>query len=612
VVTTFAGTGSNGSANGALSTATFSYPGCIAVDEDENIYIADLSYKIRKINAGTSTISDYTGGNARHIDGPISIAQTKSIVGMVFDDLGTMYFQEFNMLRKISGGVVSTLAGTGVENSNVGTGTAASFNKPNGIASDGAGNLYIADFSNHRIRLLTTDGELSSYAGTGTPGYTDGNKASAEFYQPYDVAFDNAGNMYVSHAYNSIRKITPAGIVSNFAGSLYTSAGFTNGTGNAAEFNNPKGMVIDPFNNIYVADAGNHCIRKITSSRVVTTFAGNGVSGNADGNGTSARFNNPCDLAMDLFGNIYVADAGNRIIRKISPSGEVTTVAGSGANGNQDGTGTAALFSNPVSISIDANNNLYISDAGNHNIRKMLLSTTEVSTLAGSSAGFVDATGTAAKFNAPYGIEVFQNTLYVADQNNHKIRQVNLSSNNTSPQISDQSFSIEENSMNGALIGMVLANDNDQGQTLSYSIVSGNIDNAFSIQSNTGAITVTGALDYESRTSYTLVIRVDDSGSPSLNASASITINILDLVETSVWKETNTQSLQIYPNPASAAVWIPLDHSFEVKLHDLMGNLLQHEWMETKQLDVSALKSGVYILEVQQQGQRYRTRLVIQ
>src|SRR6202043_3983058 len=228
-------------------------------------------------------------------------------------------------------GVVSTLAGlAGSAGSADGSGSAARFRSPRGVTVDSAGTVYVADTDNHTIRKITPTGGVSTLAGlAGISGSVDGTGNTARFNFPNDIAVDSGGNLYVSDAFNNtIRKITPAGVASTLAG-LAGNAGSADGTGGAARFNFPDGVAVDSTGNVYVADTNNSTIRKITPAGVVTTLAGS--AGNAayvDGAGSAARFNFPSGAAVDNTGNVYVADTGNNIIRKITPAGLVTLLAG--------------------------------------------------------------------------------------------------------------------------------------------------------------------------------------------------------------------------------------------------------------------------------------------
>ncbi len=228
----------------------------------------------------------------------------------------------------------TTLAGAPgtVVNSKDGTGTEAQFDAPRGVAIDTAGNVYVGDATNNTLRKVTPAGVVTTLAGTaGSGAPTNGTGAAARFNEPFGVAVDSAGNVYVADASNNaIRKVTAAGVVTTFAGS--GSAGTTDGTGTAARFDEPRGIAIDSSGTLYVADYDNHLIRKITSAGVVTTLAGAAdAAGGADGTGTAASFRGPMGIAVSTSGVIYVADSGNRAIRRITAAGVVTTLSLTGS-----------------------------------------------------------------------------------------------------------------------------------------------------------------------------------------------------------------------------------------------------------------------------------------
>ncbi len=331
---------------------------------------------------------------------------------------------------KISDGiceaVVGTFAGSGVQGSTNGTGTAAQFSNPEGVAVDSTGTVYVADTGNSRIRKISPAGVVTSFAGadTGLQGSADGTGTAARFYLPKGIAVDSTGTVYVGDSVNHlIRKISPAGVVTTLAGS--GTQGFADGTGAAAQFYFPEGVAVDNTGTVYVADSGNHRIRKISPAGVVTTLAGSNNAGFDDGTGAAAQFYRPYGVAVDSSGTVYVADSV--CIRKISPSGVVTTLAGSNAYSFADGTGAAAMFDTLYDIAIDSSGTLYAADGVNNRIRKISQSGV-VTTLAGSSTqGFADGMGSAAQFRQPHGVAVDSSTgtVYVADYYNHRIRKIN-------------------------------------------------------------------------------------------------------------------------------------------------------------------------------------------
>ena len=435
VVTTLAGLADNdGSADGTGSDARFSYLNGIAADSTGNVYVTDFSNTIRKItSAGVVTTLAGTPGVYGSADGTGSAAQFWQPWGIAVDSAGVVYVadQGNSTIRKITpAGVVTTIAGAaGVFGSADGSGSAARFNSPGGIAVDSSGNLCVADTGNETIRKITSAGVVTTLAGApGIAGSTDGTGGAARLYYPYALTVTGT-TLYVADTFNStIRKITSAGVVTTFAG---TAGGFgnVNGTGSAARFNNPYGVAATSTGTIYVADARNMVIRKITPSRAVTTFAGSatpdgGGIGSADGTGRTARFNYPNGVAVSGT-TVYVADTYNHTIRKITSNGVVTTFAGAaGVPGSADG--TSAQFQYPFGVAADKTGNLYVADYLNSTIRK-ITSAGVVTTLAGTAGviGSADGTSSAAQFFYPFAVAVDgAGNVYVADTNNYTVRKI--------------------------------------------------------------------------------------------------------------------------------------------------------------------------------------------
>ena len=412
VVTTFAGTaGSTGSADGTGVAAQFNYPSGVAVDSAGNVYVADTDNStIRKItSAGVVTTFAGTAGLTGTADGTGAAARFNYPPGVAVDSSGNVYVADYSTIRKItSGGVVTTLAGTADSpGSTDGTGAAAQFNTPNGVAVDSAGNVYVADTDNSTIRKITSAGVVTTFAGTaGSTGSADGTGVAAQFNYPSDVAVDSAGNVYVADTNNStIRKITSAGVVTTIAGTA-GSTGSTDGTGAAAQFNTPNGVAVDSAGNVYVADTNNSTIRKITSGGVVTTIAGTaGSTGSTNGTGAAARFNYPSGIAVDSAGNVYVADRSNSTIRKITSGGVVTTLAGTaGSTGSTNGTGAAARFNHPFGVAVDSAGNVYVADTQNSTIRKITSAGVVTTPVGSAGSKGVLLAPLPASLNGPVGI----------------------------------------------------------------------------------------------------------------------------------------------------------------------------------------------------------------
>ena len=365
-----------------------------------------------------------------------------------------------------------------------GIGRAARFYEPRGVAADEAGNLFVADTLNHKVRKVTPDGLVTMLAGgpgargtnddwaggvlvigpdgrrvdaPGVSGTADGQGRVARFSRPASVAVDHTGNVFVADTMNNtIRKVTAVGMVTTFAGNSdvwpprtledgptalrsfrlqgverrFRGREFAlhhadDGVGSAAQFNDPEGVTVDQAGNLFVADTCNQTIRKITPSGLATTLAGKPASiGSADGTTSAARFNFPAGVAVDRAGNVFVADSGNHTIRKVTQSGLVTTLAGkAGTAGTNDGIGPSARFYAPSGVAVDRAGNLFVADSGNSTIRKVTLAGV-VTTIGGvpGVTGWDDGIGTSAQFCGPCGIAVDgAGCLYVSDSGNNRI-----------------------------------------------------------------------------------------------------------------------------------------------------------------------------------------------
>jgi len=328
--------------------------------------------------------------------------------------------------NKHSHPVVTTFAGSGLMGSVDGKGKTASFSNMMGIAADSKGNIYVADSHNNLIRRINPNGIVKTFAGSNAVGSADGPRATASFFNPEAVAVDRKGNVYVADTHNNlIRKISEDGVVTTIAGRRENS--FIPGKDSSARFDNPSGIAVDLNGNLYVADWANNLIRKISPGGKVTNLAGSGIPGSNDGIGSSASFYLPWGIAVDSANNVYVADSYNNMIRKISPEGVVKTLAGKKEKGVANGSGSNASFFHPAGIALDKQDNIYVADMGNNIIRKISPNGIVI-TLAGNGVrGAVNGSDTAASFYKPYGVALDQDgNVYVADYQNNLIRKISF------------------------------------------------------------------------------------------------------------------------------------------------------------------------------------------
>jgi len=360
------------------------------------LHLSPNSGIITTVAGNNSLIAGYSGDG-----GPATTAQLNFPDGVVVDAWGNMYIADMvnNVIRKVNtAGIISTIAGNGYGaetysggySGDGGPATAAELYYPSGIAIDASGNIYIADNGNSLIRKVDTSGIISTIAGNKFLGWGysgDGGPATAaQLYYPTDVAVDASGNLYITDFENQVvRKVNTAGIITTIAGNGYGAGKYSGGYSGdggpaiAAELNYPNGLAIDAFGNIYIADYGNNVIRKVNRAGIISTVAGNfSLAGGYSGDGgpaTAAALSNPMDLVVDVSGNMYIADGSNNVIREVSSAGIISTVAGNFALGGgysgDGGPATAATLLGPDGIAVDASGNLYIADVSNNVIRKV-------------------------------------------------------------------------------------------------------------------------------------------------------------------------------------------------------------------------------------------------
>ena len=426
---------------------------------------------------------------------------------------------------------------------------------PLNTAVDAAGNVYIADSDHNQIQKVTPLGTVTTLAGSGSAGSTDGTGTGASFQHPSALAVDASGNVFVSDQQNHrIRKITPSGVVSTFAGS--GSPGFANGTGTSASFYSPIGLAFDASGNLYVADYSNHRIRVISPAGVVSTFAGTGNAGSGNGSALSASFRNPMGVAVDASGNVFVADRLNHMIRKIS-GGAVSTVAGNGSMGSANGYGTSATFQYPNNLAIDASGNIYVADQQNHTIRRIDASG-YVSAFAGTtSAGTVNGTGSGVRLNSPYGLSIDrQGTLYVAETGSFYIRKIVTAAFVIAPQLpSGLSF----NNSNGNISGTPTV----ASAAANYYITAYNTTNSSSAFALNITVTGVGAVAIQPSNSQNYVVEtiVRQEGITSVAqvsglsvAQANRTIRYLDGLG------RPSQSIQVQASPTGKDIVQPISY----------------------------------------------------
>jgi len=428
VVTTIAGT-TRRSVDGVGTSARFINPGMLSIDlSTGDLLVPGSDNNVRKVTTTggvytVSTLFNYNVGSTpvQAVCAYITSAGVSSI--LTTDNYSHLYQWTLSGGRYVSNSsldAVSSPAGDGW-----------------GLVVDSSKNIFMTDSQTHRIFKILPSGSYSIFAGTGfSAGSADGTGAAARFNGITGITIDSSNNLYASDTgNNTIRKITPAGVVTTIAGTA-GSSGSTDAAGSSARFNSPWDIDIDAAGNLYIADRGNNLIRKLTLSGATytaSTIAGTaGLSGSTDGTGAAARFNAPTGIAVDSSGNIFVSDTNNDTIRKITSGGVVTTVAGlAGVTsvGSADAIGTAAKFNSPWDIDIDSSGNLYIADRGNNLIRKLTNNsgTYTVSTIAGTagSSGSADGIGAAARFNAPTGLAVdASGNIFVTDTGNNTIRKL--------------------------------------------------------------------------------------------------------------------------------------------------------------------------------------------
>ena len=437
LITTFAGNGSPGySGDGVQATRTeLSYPRGVMVAPSGNVFIADSSSgRIREVSSG-GVISTVAGGNCCSLGdgGSATAAWLNWPNAMGVDGAGNLYIADSNNLRirEVSTiGFISTIAGGGNGGDN-GPAPFASFASPQAMVADGFGNIYVADSTGNRVREISAGGAITTVAGNGLSGFSgDGGPAtSASLSTPSGLAVDTSGNLYIADSGNQrIRKVSTAGTISTFAGTYYGYSG-DGGPATSAALAYPRGIAFDSMGDLYIADSNNSRIRKVWTSGIITTVAGNGSSGfSGDGGAAvSVELNNPQAVALDHNGNLYIADSSNYRIREVGTNGNINTVAGTGTYGysGDGGPATGAQIMYPIALLVNGAGNLYFADGNNNRIR-VVSANGNIDTAAGNgSSGYTGdgGEGVLAALNNPSGLAIDgSGRIYIADSNNRAIR----------------------------------------------------------------------------------------------------------------------------------------------------------------------------------------------
>jgi uncharacterized protein (TIGR03437 family) len=484
VASIYAGTGQFGNAgDGGLATAaSFGAIGGVGVDSADNVYVEDWYYGvIHKISpqgviskfssttmtpnallvtangslyfgAGNKIESILPGAAAQVIagngifgwtgDGGAALSANLATPGsLAADTSGNVYTADSvtNVVRRVSAnGVITQFAGNGryAYSGDGGPAGFASMNSPYGLASDTAGNLYIADQNNECVRVVSRSGTITTVAGNGKPGYSgDGGAATAaSLYHPAGIALDTSGNLYIADSGNSVvRKVSPSGMITTVAGTGAAGYSGDGGPASKAALYTPLGLATDAAGNLYIGDSGNHRVRMVSPAGTIATFAGNGTIGYSGDNGhaTDASFASPAAIAVDLGGSVYVSDGLFAVVRKVTPAGNVSTVAGTGTGNYSSGDGgpatSAGLSQQLEGLAIDAQGDLLIADAGNANVR-IVSPGGIISTIAGTGKRGYSGDGglpASAELNQPYGISIDSTgIIYIADKGNNCIRAI--------------------------------------------------------------------------------------------------------------------------------------------------------------------------------------------
>ena len=592
--------------------------GGVAIDASGNIFIPDgFNNLIRKVAANgiITTVAGNGGGDFSGDGGPAIYAQIKQPTGVSIDAAGNIFISSTYRVRKVTtNGIINTVAGNGTGGfyGDGGAATAAELYFPDDVVIDASGSLIIADLIDSRIRKVSTNGIITTFAGNGTGGFSgDGGPATSAQITPAGLVIDNAGNILIAGGSNRIRKIDANGIITTIAGTGTFGYSGDGGPATSAEFSFPTALAIDATGNIFIADRNNNCIRKITTDGIITTVAGNGTAGFSGdgGTATAAQLSLPLGVAVDAAGNIFISDAANNRIRKMATNGIITTVAGNGTAGfsGDGGNAIAAQINFPLKLITDLSGNIIFSDQNNNRIRKVTPAGI-ISTIAGGgNDGGEGVVSTAAGLYAPSAVRIdASGNLFVVDNGNHRIRKVTASvlpltmlqftarqrNDNiaclwqTTHEVNTASFAVQR-SIDGTVFNTVAivpaAGDNNNIHNYTY-----NDPNADQLSVTTLFYRLEMA-DKDGRKTYSSIQKIEFARQVS--------------------------AMQIMPNPAHNLVVIKGSNIKQISIADNSGKVLIQKVANSRQtvIDISKLPKGIYIVKAyNSSGNMTSEKLVVQ
>ncbi|HLH44532.1 MAG TPA: IPT/TIG domain-containing protein [Bryobacteraceae bacterium] len=443
IINTVVGGGTTYTEGGAANATVLAGPTGVAIDSAGDIFIADRDgnhiYKVTASTQKITTVMGNSGSGFAGDGGSAATAEMNSPTSIQVDPTGDIFFVDLlnARIREINAsGNIMTLVGNGLVTYSGDGGAAqnALMNAPSGVVIAPSGVVYIADTNNQRVRMIASDGTISTVAGNGTPGFAgDGSTgASAQVNFPTGLATDASGNVYISDTGNQRVRMLSGGSITTVAGNGAAGYGGDGGPATSAQINSPAGLAVDKAGNLYIADFSNNAVRKVAGG-TITTIAGTGAAGYAGDGGPAAQaqLNGPAALALDSSGNLYIADSGNHVVRKISPGGIITTIAGNtmSASSGDGGLATAASLAVPNALAADSQGNVYIADASANRVRMVTAGGLIVTIAGAGTAGYSGDNGPAinAQFNGLAGISLdASGNIYVADRANNAIRLMQL------------------------------------------------------------------------------------------------------------------------------------------------------------------------------------------